>query len=144
MWSDLYGWIWNGLGSWDWNWNWTSTGTGLVSRIDGIGLVLDPETGTYVSEPDPCDRTRRGSGNLTGTGQELDLDRNLTWNGTLTGTGLVSRIKVIGLVLDPGTGTYVSELDRCDRTRRGSGNLTGTWPGTEPWQELDLELEQPR
>ena len=52
----------------------------------------------------------------TGTGQELDR------NGTLTGTGLVSRIDVIGLVVDPGTGTHVSESDRCDRTRRGSGN----------------------
>ena len=33
--------------------------------------------------------------------------------------------------MDPGTGTNVSESDRCDRTRYGSGNLTA-WldPGT--------------
>ena len=68
----------------------------MVSRIDGIGLVVDPGTGTCVSESDRWDRTRRGSGNLTGTGpltgtgQELDLDwkldRNLTLTGNLTGT----------------------------------------------------------
>ena len=51
------------------NWNWALTGTGLVSRIDGIGLVLDPGTGTYIAESDRWDRTRRGFGNwnLTGT-----------------------------------------------------------------------------
>ena len=27
----------------NWNWNWTLTGTGLVSRIDVIGLFVDPE-----------------------------------------------------------------------------------------------------
>ena len=44
---------------------------------------MDPGTETYVSESDRWDRTRRGSGNLTGTGSSLDLD--LHW--TLTGTG---------------------------------------------------------
>ena len=41
----------------------------LLSRIDGIGLVLDPGTGTYTAESDRWDRTRLGSGNwnLTGT-----------------------------------------------------------------------------
>ena len=102
--SDSYGWIWNGFGSWNWNWNWTLTLTGtepwqelewwvgsmgsdsswirelelmFLSRIDGIGLVVDP--GTW-QELDPG----------------LELDRNLTldwnWTGTwpLTGTGLVT------------------------------------------------------
>ena len=63
------------------------------SRIDGIGLVwLDLER-TWILE--------------------LELDRN----GTLTGTGLVSRIDVIGLVVDSGNGTNISESDRCDRTQ---------------------------
>ena len=44
------------------NWNWTLTGTGLVSRIDVIGLFVDPE---------------------------LELM-------------FLSRIDVIGLVVDPG------------------------------------------
>ena len=57
-----------------------------MSRIEVIGLVVDPVAGTNVSESDRCDRTRRGSGNLTGTGQE-DPGRN----GTLTGTGLPSQ-----------------------------------------------------
>ena len=111
--------------------NGTLTRTGMVSRIDGIGLVVDP--GTW-QELDPG----------------LELDRNLTldwnWTGTwpLTGTGLVSRIDEIGLVVDPGTGTYVSESDRWDRTRRGSGNLTGTWPWTGTGQELDPGLELDR
>ena len=48
------------------------------SRIDGIGLVW-------------LDLIRTGI-------LELELDRN----GTLTGTGLVSQIEVIGLVVDPG------------------------------------------
>ena len=53
------------------SWNWTLTGTGLVSRIEGIGLFLDPRTGTYVSESDRWDRTRCRSGNfycLAGSG----------------------------------------------------------------------------
>ena len=41
--SDSFGGIWNGRGLWNWNWNWTLTGTGLVSRIDVIGLFVDPE-----------------------------------------------------------------------------------------------------
>ena len=39
----------------------------------------------------------------------MELDLDLDRNGTLTGTGLVSRIDVIGLVVDPGT---LQELDR--------------------------------
>ena len=37
--------------------------------------------------------------------------------------------------MDPGTGTYVSESDRCDRTRYGSGNLSA-WPELLGW-DLD-------
>ena len=131
-------------GNWSWNGNWNlycwvgSMGSDsswireleliLLSRIDGIGLVLDPGTGTYTAESDRWDRTRLGSGNwnLTGTWQELDLD----WNLTLTGTGpwleleLVSRIDGIGLVLDPGTRTWL-ELD-WNWTLTGTGTRTGT------------------
>ena len=60
--SDSYGGIWNGLGS---SGTGTGTETGLVSRIDVIGLFVDPGTETYVSESDRCDRTRNGSGTFS-------------------------------------------------------------------------------
>ena len=93
-----------------------------MSRINGIGLVVDPGTGTYVSESDRCDRTRHGSGNfsawlellgwnrdldsLAGTGQELDwrvgsMGSDSSWIRELE-LMFLSRIDVIGLV-DPGT-----------------------------------------
>ena len=40
VWRNLDG---RGLWNWNWNWNRTLTGTGLVSRIDVIGLFVDPE-----------------------------------------------------------------------------------------------------
>ena len=57
-----------------------------------------------------------------GTESRIESDR---WDRT--------RIAGSGTDLDPGTGTNISESDRCDRTRCGSGNLTGTGPGLTAW-----------
>ena len=101
--------------------NWIFTGPGSSLDLDrnwiftGSSLDLDRN---WIFTGSSLDLDR----NWIFTGSSLELDRN--W--TFTGTGLVSRIDGIGLVVDPGTGTYVSESDRWDRTRSGSGNLTGT------------------
>ena len=73
----------------------------FLSRIDGIGLVVDP-----------------------GTWQELypglELDRNLTLDWNWTGeSDRWDRTR-----RGSGNWKYVSESDRWDRTRHGSGNLT--------------------
>ena len=113
-------------------WPWPGTGTGDLGSM-GSELVVDPETGTYVSESDRWDRTRRGSGNLTGTGPGLELDRNLTWDWNWTGTwpgsgtGQVSRIDGIGLVVDPET--WPLGWNRELTAWTGSGTLTA-WTGS--------------
>ena len=147
--SDSYGWIWNGLGSWELelDWNLTLTGTGpwleleLVSRIDGIGLVLDPGTGTYTAKSYRWDRTRLGSGNwnLTGTWPwlELDLDRNCNWWVESMGSdsswyGNWNLYCWVGSMGSDSSWIRELELD-WNLTLTG----TGPWPELEPVSRID-------
>ena len=194
--SDSYGWIWNGFGSWNWNWNWTLTLTGtepwqelewwvgsmgsdsswirelelmFLSRIDGIGLVVDPGTWQELDPWLELDRWAGSMGSDSSWIRELELmflsridgiglvwirelDRNLildwNWTGTwpLTGTGLELDPWLEldwNLTLD---WNWTGESDRWDRTRRGSGNWNlcfwvGSMGSDSSWiRELDRNL----
>ena len=123
------------------NWNWTLTGTGLVSRIDVIGLFVDPELELmFLSLIDVIGLVVDPGPRLLGWNWDLDClagPRQLGRNRN--GTGESDRCD--RTLRGSGTGTYVSESDRGDRTRSGSGTFSA-WlePGPSPLdrnQDLD-------